>query len=449
MKHVLYYSQLAVDREANFTVKVLRLRDFRLLWIGEAISGLGDQFAFIALPWLALVMTGSGLALGSVLAVMAIPRAVLMVIGGAYVDRLSPRRVMLLSNAVRLVAVTVLGGAVVAGAAQFWMLYVFALIYGIADAFFFPAQTAMVPSLVPGEHLGQANAIVQGTAQLTVFVGPAVAGVMIVFLGSTASQPSADGIGVALILDALSFVVSLVTLWLIRAGAAQVAHAASSVIAQIKEGISFVWNWPSMRLIVILSMALNLLIVGPFEVGIPLLAYTRLPEGAAAFGLMTSAFGLGSLVGLAGAAALPAPRPALFSTVALGTIAVAGVLLALMSAVYATIPALLIALSIGVSLGYSNLLTLTWIQRRVPGTLMGRVMSVLMFGSLGLVPLSTMLAGVFVTINLAAVLIIGGLGMTALVLASLLVRPIRHMGEEPVLAPQDEQPESGAVPAAA
>ena len=78
-------------------MKVLKLRDFRLLWIGEAISGLGDQFAFIALPWLALVMTGSGLALGSVLAVMAIPRAVLMVVGGAYVDRLSPRRVMMLS----------------------------------------------------------------------------------------------------------------------------------------------------------------------------------------------------------------------------------------------------------------------------------------------------------------------------------------------------------------
>ncbi len=231
--------------------------------------------------------------------------------------------------------------------------------------------------------------------------------------------------------------ISLVTLWLIRGGSAKVAEAASSVVAQIKEGISYVWNWPVMRLIVILSMAINLLIVGPFEVGIPLLAYTRLPEGAAAFGIMTSAFGLGSLVGLAGAAALPAPRPALFSTAALGTIAIAGILLAVMSAVYSTIPALVIAFLIGISLGYSNLLTITWIQRRIPGTLMGRVMSVLMFGSLGLVPLSTMLAGVFVTINLSGLLIVGGLGMTVLVLASLLFGPIRNMGFEPVLEPEE------------
>ncbi len=197
-------------------------------------------------------------------------------------------------------------------------------------------------------------------------------------------------------------------------------------------------------------MAGNLLIVGPIEVGLPVLAFTRLPEGAAAFGIMTSAFGLGSLIGLGAAATLPAPRPALFSTAALGTIAVAGILLAVMSAVYATIPALVLAFVIGISLGFSNLLTITWIQRRVPGTLMGRVMSVMMFGSLGLVPLSTMLAGVFVTIDLSAVLVVGGVGMTVLVLVSLLLRPIRRMGYEPVRPSQAQAAaDVGAAPAAA
>lgn len=90
------------------------VRDFRLLWLGEAVSALGDQFALIALPWLALVMTGSALALGSVLALMAVPRALLMLIGGVSVDRLSPRRVMFASNAVRLVAVALLGSVMLA-----------------------------------------------------------------------------------------------------------------------------------------------------------------------------------------------------------------------------------------------------------------------------------------------------------------------------------------------
>ena len=414
-------------------MQVFKNRDFRLLWIGEAISTLGDQFALIALPWLALVLTGSGIALGTVLALMAVPRAALMIIGGAYTDRLSPGRVMLVSNAVRLVAVLLLAGVVLAGAAQLWMLYAFALVFGIADAFFFPAQTSIVPALVPSEQLGKANAIVQGTAQLSVFLGPAIAGVMIAVLGSSAASPSTAGIGVAFLIDALSFVASLVTLWLIRRVAQTAATQAASVVSAIGEAVRFIWNWPSMRLIVVLSMLLNFLIVGPIEVGMPVLAYTRLPEGAAAFGTITALFGLGSLIGLGAAAALPAPRPSLFSTVAIGAIALAGVFLALMGTVFATLPALAVAFVIGVTLGFSNLMTMTWIQRRVPGTLMGRVMSVLMLGSLGLVPVSEFIAGIFVQANLSGLLLVGGGGMAILALISLLSPAIRSMGHEPTI----------------
>jgi len=428
---------------------VFRLRDFRLLWTGEAISTLGDQFAFIALPWLALVLTGSGIALGSVLALMAVPRAALMVVGGAYTDRLSPRRIMLASNIARFVAVGLLGASVVAGVAQLWMLYAFALGFGIADAFFFPAVAAIVPSVVPGEQLGQANAIVQGTGQLTVFLGPALAGLLIVLFGSAAGQASTQGIGIAFLLDAVSFLISIGTLYLIHGGASKTQAAASSIVAQIREGVSFVWNWPSMRLIVFLSMAGNLLIIGPFEVGIPALAYTRLPEGAAAFGLVVSAFGLGSLIGLGAAAALPKPRAGLFSAVALGTLSVSGVLLAVISVVHATFPAMVICLFIGIGLGFSNLLMLTWVQRRVPGTLMGRVMSLMMLGSLGLVPVSIMLAGVLVQINLGALLVIGGIGMAVLCLGSLVSAKIRRMGYEPEVEENGPSLAEGAAPAAA
>src|SRR3990172_10301337 len=179
------------------------VRDFRLLWLGEAISTLGDQFAMIALPWLALLLTGSPLVLGAVMATMAVPRAVLMVVGGAYVHPLSPRRVMLASNAVRLVAVTGLGVLVLAGAAEIWMLFLFALAFGIADAFFFPAQTAMVPELVSGEQLQKANGLVQGTAQLSQLVGPALAGVAIALLGTGAGSPGQAGVAAALLVDGL------------------------------------------------------------------------------------------------------------------------------------------------------------------------------------------------------------------------------------------------------
>jgi hypothetical protein len=423
-------------------MKVLRFRDFRLLWIGEAVSGLGDQFAAIALPWLALVLTGSGLALGSVLAVMAVPRAALMVVGGAYVDRLSPRRVMIVSNAIRFAAVAALSVTVLGGFSQLWMLYAFALIFGIADAFFYPAVTAVVPALVPGEHLGQANAIVQGTGQLALFLGPALAGVLIAVFGSTGATPSTEGIGIALVFDALTFLISVGTLSLIRGGAAKAAEVADSIVSQIREGIAFVWNWPSMRLIVLLSMAANFLIVGPFEVGIPAIAYNRLPEGAVAFGLMASGFGLGSLLGLA-VAAMVKPRPAIFAFFALGPLVFAGTLTAAMSMVYALVPALVVTCLIGVCLGFGNLLALTWVQRRVPNALMGRVMSLLMIGSTGLVPVSMFVAGFLVEVNLSALFIFGGLGMALLALIGLTSRSIRNMGLEPVV---DEETEGQAPP---
>jgi MFS family permease len=434
-------SELIAPRRSPFAV-----RDFRLLWIGEAVSTLGDQFAMIALPWLALVLTGSALALGAVLALMAVPRAVLMIVGGAYVDRLSPRRVMLASNAVRLVAVGALGVIVLAGTVEMWMLYAFALVFGVADAFFYPAQSAIVPELVSGEQLQQANGIVQGTAQVTYLVGPAAAGVAIAAFSGAAASPGLDGVGWALIIDAATFVASLATLLFI---AARAPHEVSegSVVKQIAEGISFVWSSPSIRVMMGLSMAANLLIVGPFDVGLPVLAYSRLPEGAAAYGLILSAFGGGSLLGTAGATLLPPLPKAHFGSLMLGLFSLSGICLATMAFVNSTVVALAIAVAAGAILGYSNITYFTWIQRRIPRNLMGRVMSLLMFSSVALVPISMAVSGALVQISLNSVLLAGGLGMAALALIGLLSASVRRMGMEPTVADDESEPADQSQPA--
>ena len=406
------------------------VRDFRLLWVGEAVSSLGDQFALIALPWLALVMTGSGLALGGVLALMAIPRALFMLIGGVSVDRLSPRRVMIGSNAVRLVAVAILGVIVLAGLAELWMLYAFALVFGVADAFFFPAQTSIVPQLVEPEQLQRANGIVQGTAQATVLVGPALAGIIIAALGSEAADTT--GIGIALLLDAITFVISMVTLRPIRARARAAAEQAS-IIESIREGARFVWGRASMRAVIALSLSANLFIVGPFEVGLPYFAYTRLPEGAAAFGVLLAAFGGGSLIGLATGAMLPTPSPARLGTVVMVTISLAGLGLAALAPVHSTLLAAVMTAASGLALGYGNLLGLTWIQTRIPSALMGRVMSLMMLGSMGLVPVSMLIAGAAVQVSLDATLLVAGFGMALISLASLLSPAVRNLGLVPTV----------------
>src|SRR3954468_1811368 len=123
----------------------LSVRNFRLLWIGEGISLLGDQFYMIALPWLVLQLTGSALALGTVMALASIPRALFLLVGGALVDRFSPRSVMLASNFARLVLVVLLSALVLTNTIQIEMLYAFALAFGLADAFYFPGQSAIIP----------------------------------------------------------------------------------------------------------------------------------------------------------------------------------------------------------------------------------------------------------------------------------------------------------------
>ena len=418
------------------------VRDFRLLWVGEAVSTIGDQFALIALPWLALVLTGSPLALGGAMAVMAIPRALLMLVGGVSVDRFSPRRVMLGSNAVRLVAVGALGSVVLFGRPELWMLYAFALVFGIADAFFFPAQTAIVPELVSDDQLPRANGIVQGTAQVSVLVGPVAAGVVIAALGGSATSASAAGIGVALLVDAATFAVSLASLLFIKPRA-HVAQAHDSFLESIREAGRFVWSSRGMRAMVFVSLAANFLIVGPFEVGMPFIAYSRLPEGAAAFGIVTAAFGAGSLVGLLLGSVLPGPSPARFGAVVVLPMAVAGLSLAGLSAASSTILAAGLTGIAGIALGYTNLLSITWIQRRIPQALMGRVMSLLITGSVGLIPVSMFLSGFAVQLNVDATLLAAGLGMTLVALLAISSSAVRNLGLEPLA----EEPVGNGEPA--
>jgi hypothetical protein len=418
------------------------VRDFRLLWLGEAVSALGDQFALIALPWLALVLTGSPLALGGAMAVMAIPRALLMLVGGVSVDRFSPRRVMLGSNAVRLIAISALGAVVLWGRPELWMLYAFALVFGVADAFFFPAQTAIVPELVSDEQLARANGIVQGTAQVSVLVGPVAAGVVIAALGGGATAALTAGIGVALLFDAVTFVVSLATLLFIKPRAHVVAEH-DSMLDSIREAARFVWSSRGLRAMILVSLAANFLIVGPFEVGMPFIAYSRLPEGAAAFGLVTAAFGAGSLVGLLLGSILPAPSPARFGAVVVLPMAVAGIALAGLSIAGSTLVAAALTGLAGIALGFTNLLSITWIQRRIPQALMGRVMSLLITGSVGLVPVSMFLAGFAVQLNVDGTLLGAGIGMAVVALAAVASPAVRNIGLEP-LAEVPATTESGA-----
>ena len=419
---------------------VLRSRNFRLLWIGEAISLLGDQFYMIALPWLVLQLTGNALAVGTVLAVAAIPRALFMLVGGALVDRFSPRSLMLGSNLVRFGLVVLLAGLVLTGTIELWMLYVMALFFGLADAFFYPAQSAIVPQLVKERDLPTANALVQGTAQLSLFVGPMLAGGLIALFANSQSTagsesiPALRGIGLAFAIDAATFLASAATLWLIkiektsRAGAEEEAEP---VLAAIKDILTYVWRDETLRYFFIIVAAVATVVNSLLIVGVPVLADSRYQQGAAAFGLIMSAYGFGSLLGIILAGTLPRPPQGHFGTILLVVTGMAGLGLVLMGLAATVVAAALTALFMGASLGYVVIQFITWIQLRTPEQMLGRMMSILMFASQGLVPVGMALAGVLLGINPTGLFIAAGLLLVLVTLIAVRNPAVRMMDPVP------------------
>ena len=430
--------------EKTRSVHPLRVRDFRLLWLGQSISMLGDQFYLIALPWLVLQITGNALALGTVLAFASVPRALFMLIGGAFVDRFSPRTVMFISNLMRMILVALLALLVLTNNIQLWMLYVLALGFGTADAFFFPADSAMVPRLLEKDQLEMGNTLTQGVSMLSMFLGPVLAGGLIALLAGSASAaeagtPSLEGIGVAFALDAITFLVSLFTLSLIGAhrSAAAETQAQTSILTSIKEGLSFVWNDTVLRMVFVIMIAANFLVNGPFEVGIPVLAKRNFVEGAAAYGIIVSAFGGGALLGVILASALPRPRPSRFGMVLVGVAGLMGFgMIALPFSLSLPVAALL-SLAMGVTMGFVNIHMFTWMQKRVPEALMGRVMSLTMFAAVGLAPVSSALAGALIDANLTLMFVGAGALMSLIAFGSTLTREVRRMGIEVSLPVND------------
>lgn len=377
-------------------LRPLRLRDFRLVFTGESISLIGDQFHFVALAWLTLQLTGSGLALGTVLMVAAIPRAIFMLVGGALSDRLSPRTLMLVSNAVRAVVVGVVAALVVTGNAQLWHLYVLAGIFGVVDAIFHPALNTIVPMLVSERLLPPANALVQVMVQLSGLIGPAVAGIVV----------AAVQTGPAFAVNAASFAVAAVALALVRGGRRTEAptHAepgeSEALLATIRAGLAYAWGDPPVRALLFLTAALNFAFTGPVSVGLPYLADTRFEGGAVALGLMLSSFGAGAVTGALLAGSLRrVPRLGLVVLLLAAALGIAEALVGLAPSVWAALP---IGAAIGMAIGFLNVRVIAWLQARTPPAMRGRVMSLVMLSGVGLAPISLAIAGAAIELGAVA-----------------------------------------------
>ena len=403
-----------MSNNAVTTLHPLRTSVFRLLWVGNTISSIGDQFYFVALPWLILQLTGSGVLLGTITMTAAIPRAVFMLVGGAVSDRFSPRRIMIVAASSRAVAVAAISTLIWAHSLQVWQLYVLAFCFGTADAFASPAAQAFLPSLVTSEQLASANSLFQSSGLIVTIVAPAPAGLFIKVFGTAW----------AFFIDAISFLFIVGALLKIpdppRTG---VGAPRSNVIRSIVDGLRYVRNDVALTSLMWVVAVLNFAISGPVGIGVAFIAKEKFGS-ASSFGLLMSAVAAGGLTGLVTAGLCKQRRRGrmllLFSTaigICLGSIGWIDRMPSLAAALF---------LMSGAA-AFLNVQLLVWFQQRVDRAMMGRVLSVLTFASIGLTPISMALAGIAITWSLHGMFLIGG-GMVLLVtLLATMARPVREI----------------------
>ncbi|MFZ6678169.1 MFS transporter [Undibacterium sp. Tian12W] len=378
-------------------------KDSNFLWMigGGAISMLGDQFTLIALPWLVLKMTGDTLILGIVLALISVPRALLILLGGAVVDRYSPKTVMMQTKYINTLLLGILSALIFYGKLELWMVYALALGLGISTAFSIPSGTSMLPRVVQPSQLQPANGIMLGMRQLTIFIGPVLAGLLIALFGTQESGMvhDAQGLAAAFFFDCFTYAFSAWTLSKVRMndgmpaplGAAP-ATRKPALLKSLAEGLRYCWNEKQLRSCFMYWAAIAFFIMGPIQIALPVMA-NQLSNSASALGLLAGSHGAGTLLGMVLAAMKPNLRFGNLGRTILLVDFLVGILFAPMGLISASWQGALILLSVGILGGFLHVAVFTWVQKQVPPHMIGRAMSMFMFIFMGIGPVSAAFTG--------------------------------------------------------
>jgi MFS family permease len=267
-------------------MSVFRTRGVRPLLAAEAVSALGSQMTYLALPWFVLVTTGSATKMGVVLAVQLLPVAILGIPSGTVVARLGARRTMLASDAARapvLLSVPLLHSA---GLLSFPLLLVCVALLGLFIAPHFSAQRLILPDLIGEDERGvtQANAIVEGVQRSTSLLGPAAAGVLISLVGATN----------VLYLDAATFAFSFLVLrFLVPRGR---PTPASDESRGLLAGVRFLRRDRLLASLLVTALFLNAF-GQMLAASLPVLAFEEFGESSRVAGAFFAAFGGGAVLG--------------------------------------------------------------------------------------------------------------------------------------------------------
>lgn len=405
---------------ASLRAGPLGIRNFRLLSAGQLASTIGDYCYAVALPWLVLSTHGSPVELGGVLACYGIPRAALITVGGSLADRISPRRLMLASDAGRCVLTALFAVFAAAHVTSLAALGPVAALLGAGAALFMPASYAILPSLLSPRELQAGNALYNAAVQGGTLLGPAIGGAVVAMAGPAQ----------AFAIDAVSYAVSAASLALIRdisLGGAR-GHEGPAGRPGGPERVT-IWTLLArervLQLILAVLVGANFAVTASFEVALPVLSHARF--GPSGYGAIMACFGAASVVGtLTAARAGGLSKPAVVSS---SVFLIAALAVASVPATHGLPGAATAMCVFGLVAGFGNVIFVTLIQRWAPPAMIGRVMGVVMLGSLGSFPVATAIAGMLARhLGPSPVFVISGTLLALAILAGLTQGQFRAFG---------------------
>jgi MFS family permease len=396
----------------------LKVRPFALLWTGQTISCVGDHLYQVALAWWVLKHTGSVTVMGTVLLCSMIPMLLCALPAGAYVDRLPRATLMITSDLARGIIATIV--AVLAATQQLdvWHVYLASVLFGLVDAFFQPAYTALVPTLTPPEALPSANAITSLSVQAGRFLGPVFGATLI----ATGGTPAAFAI------DAASFFISaafLLPLWR-RSPAQTPTEAPPDVIGSVREGMAVVFGAPWLWITLGVSALANMALAGPYQVALPFLVEQHFGADVHVLGLLYAAFPIGYV--LSGVWLGRYTQIRRRGYLMYGALAVSGLGMLALGLPIGIVGVLVAAVLNGAALEASSLIWTNVLQELVPNDQLGRVASIDVLLTYGLLPVGFVLTS-WATGYLGAALVclLGGALAAGVALLGLTHPAIRRM----------------------
>jgi DHA3 family macrolide efflux protein-like MFS transporter len=384
-------------------------RRFLFLWLASIFTGLTMSMFMLAEEWYIVKALGLEASLGLVMMATTLPRVLFMSLGGVLADRLSRSFIMAISDWSRAILIIGMVALLFVDRLSIGLLTVFALCFGILEAFFWPAAQSLLPKLVSKEQLVRANSVMQTTNQFTLLIGPLVAGVTIIAF-------SYEGIFTfcAILLGLAGLLILLV-----KDVPSPVTGTQTGTWAQLVEGLRYVRESPFLLALLTTACMINFFGSGPLVIAIPIIVAKILQGNAIDLSLMHGAFAVGMIIGAVWIGWLnPQRRRGWY---VMGGLIVLGLWLVALSQVTLLWQGMVILMLHGICSSVINIPVFSLIQEQTDPGKMGRVMSLVMMSAMGLMPLSFGLVATLLSVGVSVSLILLVCGVILVLFTSLIL----------------------------